>query len=156
MKTLLAATETPPHATRSDGEIADAAERVLAWNGKVPIGAVRVRVQGGWIKLTGTVTWEYQRRAAERAVRFLQGVTGVTNDIALKRQVTALDIKSRIAMAFRANADVDAGRVTVELRDGQVTLRGTVQSLAERREAERAALAAPGVTLVDDHIVVMP
>jgi osmotically-inducible protein OsmY len=146
----------PPDRTRDDAEITLAAERALAWNASVPLGAVRVAADGGWITLSGTLTWDYQRRAAELAVRHLDGVTGVTNDVLVRRTVSARDIKARIAMAFREHAEIDASRVNVEIRDGQVTLRGTVRSAAERQEAERAALAAPGVTLVDDRIVVIP
>ena len=99
MKPSLAGTETPPRPTRSDAEIADRAESVLAWNATIPIGAVRVWVLRGWVTLSGTVTWEYQRRAAEKAVGFVEGVTGITNRIAVKRQVTPQDIKSPIATA---------------------------------------------------------
>ena len=101
MKPSLAGTEALPRPTRSDAEIADRAESVLAWNATIPIGAVRVWVLRGWVTLSGTVTWEYQRRAAEKAVGFVDGVTGITNRIAVKRQVTPQAIKSSACVSQR-------------------------------------------------------
>jgi osmotically-inducible protein OsmY len=142
-------------APRTDADVATAAERALAWNTAVPLGSVQVDVRNGRIRLTGILTWPYQRRAAEAAVRHLSGVTAVTNEIAVRRDVTASDIHSRIAGTFRQLADITASRVKVSYRDGEVTLRGTVRSAEERREAERAALEVPGVAVVNDELVVL-
>jgi osmotically-inducible protein OsmY len=72
----------------------------------------------------------------------------------LKPQVSAGDVKAKIESAFKRSAEIDAQRVRVEAHDGGVTLTGTVHSLSEKDEAERAAWAAPGVTRVDDRLVV--
>jgi osmotically-inducible protein OsmY len=140
----------------ADAELADRVNLALAWNAAIPIGAVHASATKGWITLAGELTWDYQRRAAELIARHVPGVVGVTNGIAQSREASAAQIKARIATAFKQNAEIDASRVTVQTRDGEVTLRGSVHSAAARREAERAAMSAPGVILVDDRIVVAP
>jgi osmotically-inducible protein OsmY len=101
------------------------------------------------------VEWQYQRTAAERAVRYLTGVKGLTSLISVKpRHVSSFDVSGKIREALRRSAELDSERITVETHDGNVTLKGTVRSYAERRDAERAAWAAPGVTKVDDRIAV--
>jgi osmotically-inducible protein OsmY len=100
------------------------------------------------------VEWNFQREEAERAVRRVLGVKGVSNLIHIKPRIAPSDIKRKIEDAFRRSAELDASRVTVEAHGSEVTLRGTVRSWAERQEAERAAYAAPGVTKVDNRLVV--
>src|SRR5260370_23230961 len=110
-------------------------------------------VKNGWVTLEGEVEWHYQRETAERGIRY---VKGVSNMIRLKPRVTPTEIKKKIEEAFRRSALVDASRVTVEANGGEVLLKGTVRSWAERQEAERAACAAPGVIKVDNRITVSP
>ena len=141
-------------AARTDTQIAEAVANALAWNTAVPIGAAKATVTHGWVTLNGTVEWQYQKTAAEQAIRHLYGVKGVTNALLLKPHVSPTDVKAKIERAFKRSAEVDAARVKVDAHDGQVTLSGTVKSLSERDEAERAAWAAPGVTKVDDRITV--
>ena len=141
---------------RTDSEIADAALSALHNHTAVPINTIRVSVDNGWITLSGHLPWQFQKVAAERAVRYLHGVTGVINTIVVKTMVSPTDVKAKIEGAFRRSADVEAQRVAVEAHDGAVTLLVTVKSLSERREAERAAWSAPGVSLVDNRLVVAP
>lgn len=141
---------------RSDTAIAEAAANALNWDTAIPAKAVLVTVRGGWVSLTGDVEWQYQREAAEHTVRRLYGVKGLTNSIVVRPRVHVADVKTRIEDAFKRSAEVDAQHVRVEARDGQVVLTGTVRSLGERREAERAAWSAPGVIMVDDRIAVTP
>ena len=141
---------------RSDSDIAAAVANALEWNSAIPDNAVKAAVTKGWVTLTGAVGWAYQRSAAERAVRNLTGVKGVSNVIVIEPIVSAGDVKASIERAFRRSAEIDAQRVTVNAHDGAVVLTGTVRSIHERDEAERAAWAAPGVTKVDDRLIVAP
>jgi len=143
---------------RPDPEIArEIAAELKLW---LPYSAEHIKavVKNGWVTLEGEVEWNYQRDHAERAVRWIKGVNGVSNLIRLKPRATPspTEIKHKIEEAFRRSALVDANRVTVEASGGEVMLRGTVRSWAERQEAERAAWAAPGVIRVDNRITVNP
>jgi osmotically-inducible protein OsmY len=141
---------------RPDPEIAR--DAVAAIKNQLPISGqgIKVIVKNGWITLEGNVEWNYQREMAENAVRWLKGVKGVSNQILLKPGVAPSEIKRKIEDAFRRSAEIDANRITVEASGGEVILKGTVQSWAERKEAERAAWAAPGVTKVDNRIIISP
>jgi osmotically-inducible protein OsmY len=141
---------------RPDPEIAR--EVVTALKNQLPFSHERIKavVRNGWVTLEGDVEWQYQRLTAERAVRPLKGVKGIINDIKTKPRVEPSDIKQKIQEAFRRSAEVDANQITVETSGGEVILKGKVRSWIERDEAERVAWRAPGVTKVDDRIVVSP
>ena len=117
---------------------------------------IRVVVKKGWLTLEGDVEWNYQKERAEAAVRRVRGITGVTNSIEVKPRAVLSEIRRKIEDALRRAAEIDASRITVETNGGEVVLRGTVRSWAERQEAERAAWWAPGVTKVDNRIIVSP
>ena len=129
--------------TRSDSAIAHAAANAIEWNSSIPADAVQVTVRDGWVPLSGSVSWQYQKAAAERAIRNLFGVKGVANSIVVKPPVSTQNIREQIEEAFKRSADVDAKAISIEAHDGTVILRGNVHSLAERDAAERAAWAAP-------------
>ena len=141
---------------RPDPDIAR--DAVAAIKFQLPISSehIRVVVKNGWVTLEGYVEWQYQKNTAESAVRRLKGVRGVINNIAFKPRVEPKDIKQKIESAIKRLAEVDANRIEVDANGGEVILKGTVRSWAEREEAERAAWAAPGVTKVEDRIVVSP
>jgi len=146
-----------PHVDeRPDPEIAR--DAVAAIKSQLPVSSqnIKVIVNNGWVTLEGNVEWQYQKNTAENAVRRLKGVRGVINAIAVKPQVQPSDIKRKIQEAFKRNAELDANRITVETNGSEVVLKGTVRSWIEREEAERVAWSAPGVTKVEDHIVVAP
>jgi VCBS repeat-containing protein len=144
----------PDSFARTDEEIAAAAVDALRWNLSVPTGRVKVRVSDGWLSLDGDVDWQYQRDAAETAVRYLAGVKGVSNVIVIKSPVSEAIVSADIEAALERSAVVDAQRIGVSVDGHTVTLTGTVRSYAERREAERAAWASPGVYNVDDRIAI--
>jgi len=146
----------PGTSERNDSDIARAAVDALKWKTSVPDGRIKVSVTKGWITLEGEVDWQYQKDAAFESVHHLRGVKGVINLIALKPRVSATEVTSRIEAAFRRSAELDAHKVHVETRDGKVTLRGDLHSWSEREEAERTAWAAPGVTDVENLIMVAP
>ena len=133
-------------------------EAVSALKHELPYSAsqIKVLVSNGWITLEGDLEWNYQKQRAEEAVRRLKGVKGVINAIAVKPKATPIDIKLRIEEALKRSAELDAARITVEASGGEVVLKGTVRSWAEREEAERAAWLAPGVMKVDNRIQVKP
>lgn len=145
----------PSVSERTDTDIAETAVNALAWNSAVPTDRAKVRVEKGWITLSGEVEWHFQQLAAENAVTHLMGVKGVTNAISLKpNAVTAAhDIKARIEAAFSRRVASEAREITVSVQNGKVTLRGRARSWRERDEASVSAWAAPGVTAVDNKIV---
>jgi osmotically-inducible protein OsmY len=139
----------------TDTEVARGAVNALDWNASLPRGRVTLIVSHGWITLEGTVQFHYERVAAEYAVRGIKGVKGVTNLISVKPPHTAPnDIKHMIERAFERAADLDAQTISVETKDGKVILRGAVDSWKEREQAEWAAWAAPGVSQVENQIIV--
>jgi osmotically-inducible protein OsmY len=144
----------PGHQNRTDTELAHAALNALNWDVEVPSDCITVRVDEGWVWLEGEVEWPQEKAAAERAIRYLTGVRGVTNNLFSKARAFAPDIRKRIEETLTRNAEADAKGISVETSDGTVTLRGTVRSWAERADAERAAWTAPGVTQVNDQLVV--
>jgi osmotically-inducible protein OsmY len=142
---------------RPDTEIAHAVVNALRSDIHVPDDRIKAKVENGWVTLEGDVEWQYQKNAAERAIRYLAGVVGFSDRIVLKpKRVSTLEVTKKIKDALRRNAEADADRIVVEAADGQVTLKGSVRSYAERQDAERAAWAAPGVTTVDDRISINP
>lgn len=143
-------------AARTDADIAQAAVGALAWSTMVPKNRVTTAVDGGIVTLTGIVDWGYQKDAAARAVRDLRGVKGVINRLTVQPRVKADDVRTKIENAFKRSAEIDARRVNVNVVDTKVILSGFVHSVAERNEARRAAWAAPGVSMVDDRLAVIP
>lgn len=139
---------------KTDKEIAKAAINALEWNMSVPDDSIMVKVEDGWVYLTGEVNWEYQREAAKKAVENLLGVRYVSNNILLKQKVHATDIKNKIQKAFQRAAEIDSKNITVEIEGNTVILRGTVHSLLEKEEASNTAYASPGVYNVKNEIKV--
>ena len=137
---------------RNDQEIALAAVNALSWQVSVPEGAIKVRVEDGWLTLDGEVELNFQRNAANDAVRRLIGVLGVNNLIVLKPAVDASGLKAKIEDAFGRSAELDAATIGLVVVGNRVELNGKVRTWAERNEAERAAWSAPGVWKVDNNL----
>ena len=145
----------PESARRSDSQIGAAAVDAIQWITTVPEDTVEIKVRDGWLSLEGAVGGWAQKSAAEEAVRNLAGVKGVTNLILIKPTVAPVDVKGAIRGAFERHALLDARQIQAENNGGKVPLRGNVRRFIEREEAERTAWAAPGVTEVENRIVLI-
>jgi osmotically-inducible protein OsmY len=137
---------------RTDPDIAAAAVRAIEWDSAVPSDKVQVTVSKGWVTLKGEVEWQYQREDAERVIRRLAGVKGVSNLIMVKPRTTASELKKKIEDSLVRSAQLDANRITVEVQGTKAILRGTVRSWAEKEEAERVVWSAPGIVSVENRI----
>ena len=142
----------PSASERTDADIAAAAARALEWDAFIPLDRLDVTVAKGWVTLKGEVEWQYQKEDAERVVRRLTGVKGVTNLITVKPRITPSELKQKIEQALVRSAETDAQRITVDVQGTKVILKGMVRSWAEREEAARVAWLAPGVTSVENRI----
>jgi Predicted periplasmic or secreted lipoprotein len=136
----------------ADDVLAKRAADLIRWNAFVPEGAVQVKIERGYVTLSGEVDWQYQRDSAYRAVRDMNGIVGVSNKITLRPRTSGEDVRIRIENALKRNAEIEAKGIIVQVRDGTVTLEGKVKSWWERGAAERAAWAAPGIKHVDDRL----
>lgn len=138
----------------ADHEIAKRIIDMFSWNVSIPHDKIKVKVEHGWVTLTGIVDWFYQSNEARKVAGKVSGVLGVSNLLEVRNLPTSRDVKDRIMAAFKRQADLDAATVTVVTDGGTVRLGGKVKAWNERGIAERAAWAAPGVTKVEDNIVV--
>jgi len=135
---------------RTDADIARSVETALGWSSSLPADAVKVLVEGGWLTLSGDVEWQYQRQNAFDSVRYIMGVTGVSNQIGIKPSLSATVVKSDIEAAIKRRAAADAKTISVDVKGADVTLTGTVHSWAERELATRSAWSSLGVKNVVD------
>lgn len=139
----------------ADHEIAKRIVDMLQWNVLIPKDSLQVKVEHGWVTLSGEVEWHYQSDEALRIASRINGVTGVSSNVTVARRVTPGDVRKRIQDAFERQANLDAAAVTISVDGGKVTLGGRVRAPYERRAAEQAAWSARGVTQVDDRIAVV-
>lgn len=143
-----------PHlAKRNDEDIARAAVDRLAWEVSLPHDAVKVKVEKGWVTLTGDVEWQYQKESAERHVRGLYGVVAVSNETRVKPRANAANISADIDFALHRGW-FDPARITVTTDGGKVKLTGMVDSPSERRTAGSTAWGSPGATSVENELIV--
>ena len=142
-----------PAYRKTDAEIADAVLFAIKWSTNIPDEKIRVKVEDGVVTLEGEVEWDYQRKEAKRIIGHLSGVRTINNFISLKPLVKIENIKEKIAAAFVRNATIDSGKIIVEIIGSKVVLQGVVRSMAEHDDAENAAWAAPGVTSVQNDLI---
>ncbi len=145
----------PSGLRRGDDDIAAAALQRLEWNSAVPKDAVKVKVEKGWVTLTGQVDWRYQQEAASEDLKWLIGVAGVSNDVSIKPRVNAADLSDDISRALHRTWFFEPKTVNVTAQGGTVILTGTVNSWHDRQLAGSTAWAAPGATAVENDIAVI-
>jgi osmotically-inducible protein OsmY len=145
----------PGSSHRNDVDTARSAQNVLQWTDSLPKDSVNAMVENGWITLSGEVDWEYQRQVASDAVRSLMGVTGVSNQIALRPQAISRNIKTDIEAALMRRVHSDSKDIRVSVECTGIILSGTVQSWSERELATQCAWSAPGVLAVSNHLSVI-
>lgn len=137
---------------RTDEEIAEVALKNLKWNTNVSEDNIILKVENGWITLEGEVLWNYQKEAAKKAVKGLIGVKGVNNFIKVESKIKPQNLKERIKKSFLRNASIDAENVKVEVIGNKAILKGNVESWEEKKQAERAVWAAPGIFEVENKL----
>lgn len=137
---------------RTDTDIARSVENMLQWTTYLGNDTIKVMVEGGWVTLTGDVEWGYQRQTAESSIRYMMGVTGVSNQISVKPRVSLVAVKADIEQALKRHAVSDAGKISVDVKGTDVTLSGSVHSWSERDTARNAAWGTPGVRSVVDNL----
>ena len=145
----------PSQAKTADPEIAKRIADIFDWSAMIPNNKIAVKVEHGWVTLTGMVDGHFQRKSAVDFASRISGVTGVSNQITVKAAASPLDVKDRIMAAFRRNADLDASSITVSADGNTVRLGGQVHAWYERQIAERAAWSAPGVDRIEDNIMLV-
>lgn len=152
----------------------------LRWDPRTSKAGIRVGVKAGVVTVSGAVDTPAQRLEIERRVarvpgvlaivnaiavrltstsdtaRYLAGGRGVSNLVTLRTAATEAAVMSRIEDALRRGAEIAARRIKVEVRDGRITLMGTVRSPAERIAAERAVWDGLGVKAVEDGLTIEP
>jgi osmotically-inducible protein OsmY len=138
----------------TDTDIARSATNMLLWTAYLPTDSVKVMVEDGWLTLSGEVECEFQRATANTAVRYLAGVSGVSNQITIKPHATASVVKADIESALKRVVTKDAKNISVSVSGFEVTLRGSLPSWAERETASQAAWRTPGVKSVVDYITI--
>ncbi|MCQ6959215.1 BON domain-containing protein [Mucilaginibacter aquariorum] len=143
-----------PGYRKTDTEIAEAVLHALRWQSAVEQELIKIKVEDGCVKLEGEVEWAYQRAIAETAIKQLDGVRAIYNLIRVKPVITAYDLEKSISAAFERHATIDASKITAQVIEGKVKLRGIVRSLTEKEDAESIAWKAPGVVSVRNDLVI--
>ncbi|MEO8609101.1 MAG: BON domain-containing protein [Chloroflexota bacterium] len=143
---------------RNDTDLAQAAANAIDWNVSVPHGKVQVKVENGWLTLSGDTDWNYQRDAAHNAVRHLMGVKGVDNlmhvNPPVRPAISTVAVREKIESALKRNIMKDTDAIVIETDNGKVTLRGKVHSWQEHDDAGLAAWSSPGVYFVENYLTI--
>lgn len=144
-----------PSFAKSDIEIAKMINSAIQWNSLIQNEQIEVMVENGWVTLTGAVSWHFERRAVEAAVKNITGVKGIINNITLiASELDSRVIKDKISAAFHRSATIDSASIQVEVNKKSVILRGSVKSRKDKKDAEKAAWSSPGVTSVENRLIV--
>jgi len=137
---------------KTDADIAQALLNALKWHSLIPVEKIKVKVENGWVTLEGELEWGFQRKAVVRATEDLEGILGVINNIVIVPKLKISEVKNKISAAFHRSATIDADNIDIEVEGSKVVLKGSVRSFAEKKDAEKAAWLAPGVSQVENNI----
>jgi osmotically-inducible protein OsmY len=138
----------------TDAEIAESIVSTLRWHTAIPDEKIKIKVTNGWVYLDGEVDWNFQKESAFNTIRYLKGVKGVTNLLTVKPRVNATLVKANIRKALERNADLEAANIQVETLGNMVVLKGSTRSWIEKRAVERAVWSSPGVSTIDDELII--
>lgn len=141
---------------KNDKEIASLVTSALKENWAVPDHKIRVEVKDGWVTLEGILHWNFQRKAAENAIRYLNGVRGVIDNIKIQAEIKNELRKELIEKALKRSWILDVNNIRVRVDGKTIFLSGIVSSLLQKEEAEKIAWNTPGVWFVDNEIIVEP
>lgn len=143
-----------PQHTKTDSEIAEAILDAFKWNSIVPEDKIKVKVEHGWVTLSGEVEWTHEKKAMKRVVENLIGVKGICNLITIKpvQNTGLINVKKEIEKAFRRNATIDSDSIFVENIGNKIILKGTVRSFSEKRKVEHIVWNALGVSIVVNNL----
>ena len=139
---------------KTDAEIASAVLNALKWHSSIPEDKVQVKVEKGWVTLDGQVDWDFQRVYSKSSVENLEGVVGISNNIKLAPKLKTADVKNKIFAAFHRSATLDSENIQISSEGTKVILSGKVRSFVEKKDAERAAYLAPGVSEVENKLMI--
>lgn len=139
----------------SDTQIAESIVRAYQSSTIIPEEKINIKVDKGWVTLEGEVDWIYQKEAAAQALTYLGGVKGVSNWISVNPGINSMIVKENIRKALERSANLEASKIIIDTSGSKVILRGSARSWSERKEVERAAASAPGVTEVDDQLIII-
>jgi len=137
---------------RTDTDIAEAILHALKWHPAIQQEKIKVQVENGYVRLTGEVEWDFQRRNIQQSIEQITGVRSVANLITVVPSVLPSDISRKITAAFQRSASIDSNKISVEVLGSKVILKGQVRSFAEKNDAERVAWMSPGVSQVDSRL----
>ena len=139
---------------KKDIEITAEILNIFRWNWNTLNDTIKVKVINGYVTLSGEVEWNYQKVAAKEAVANLIGVKGVTNSITIKSQSDAKINKLTLMLALQNHLALDSINIEIEVKDSNITLKGSVESWYQKELAGRIAWKAPGVINVDNELLI--
>jgi len=139
---------------KGDNEIASEIMNAFKWHWDIPNDKVNVKVEDGWVTLTGELEWNYQKEAAKKTVSNLVGVKGIVNNIMIMTLSKDRTEKEGIENAIERDGRIDNRSIEVEVVHNTVTLKGIVDSWYQKKETERIAWNAPGVKQVQNDLIV--